>query len=122
MEVPPGCAIVVYTRMEGSSLKTKVRKKFGRRCSIRRYDMAPLFCDDGAVASNDRSFAYADGDLAFRLSACARSGCFTAIISRPRSRRPEIIAIIDHDEALSHVRRERMRREDAEWEAMAPPS
>lgn len=122
MEVPSGCAIVVYTRMEGSTLKTKVRKKYGRRCSIRRYDMTPLSESSFSPAPSERAYAFADGELSHVLGKAARSGSFTAIIAKPKSARSQIIDIVDHEDAVAHIRRERMLREDAEWEAMAPKS
>lgn len=119
-DVPPGHALVIYTRMPKSSLKTKVRRRFGRRCSIRQYDMTAIDLPGVEIASRPVAYAYAEGALAVELSRTARSGSFTAVIANPWSKRPVIVAIVDHEQATAFARRARMRQEDAAWEAAAP--
>lgn len=119
-DVPPGHALVIYTRMPKSSLKTKVRRRFGRRCSIRQYDMTAIDLPGVEVVSRPVAYAYAEGDLALELSKTARSGSITAIIANPWSKRPIIVAIVDHEQATAFARRARMRQEDAAWDAAAP--
>lgn len=120
LAVPPDHALVVYTRVEKSSLKTTTRKSRGRRCSIRSYSMRPIPLPGVAIAENERAYAYAEGDLSHTLSKVARHGHFTAVIARPTSNRPVIVDIINFDDAVSYARRARHLHEDAEWEALAP--
>lgn len=118
--VPPGHALVTYTRIPISSLKTTVRKRYGRRCSIRSYAMTVIPLPGVALSDSERAYAYAEEDLSHQLGKVARSGHFTAIIANPRAKRAVIVAIVDHAAAIAHARRARARHEDAEWEAIAP--
>lgn len=120
LAIPPGHALVVYTRMPASSLKSTKRVRYGQRCSIRSYDMTPIPMPGVTLAPRPRAYAYAEGDLAPQLSKVARSGAFTAIIASPHAKRPVITAIVDHDQAVATARKARMKAEDAAWEAQAP--
>lgn len=120
LHVPPGHALVIYTRMPQSSLKTTTRVSRGRRCSIRSYDMTVVDMPGVELENRPRAYAYAEGDLSHELGKIARSGSFTAIIANPRSKRPVIVAIVDHEQAVATARKARMLAEDAAWAASAP--
>jgi len=117
VEVPPGHALVTYTRVEASSLKTTTRVSRGRRCSIRSYHMEVVPMPGVDLEDRPRAYAYAEGDLSRDLAKVARSGSFTAIIASPWSKRPVIVAIVDHEAAAAAARRARIAIDDAEWEA-----
>jgi hypothetical protein len=120
LRIPPGHALAVITRMPESSLKTTTRVKRGRRCSLRRYDMAFVPMPGLTLADRPRAYAYADGDLSHEVAKVARSGSFTALLHKPHTQRPVIVAIVDHAQAAATARKARMAIEDAEWEAQAP--
>lgn len=118
--IPTGHALAVLTRMPDSSLKSTVRVRRGRRCSLRRYDMAFVPMPGLDLEDRPRAYAYADGDLSYAVAKAARSGSFTALVAHPRSKRPVIVAIVDEAAAALAARRARMAAEDAEWDAAAP--
>lgn len=117
LTVPAGHALATFSRVDSSSLRTTVRKRYGRRCSIRSYHMEVIPMPGIAIADRPRAYAYAEGDLAHELSRVARSGSFTAVIAHPKSRRPVIVAIVDHEAAAAAARRVRQAEEDADWDA-----
>jgi hypothetical protein len=118
--IPPGHALAVITRVPGSSLKTTIRVKRGRRCSLRRYEIAFTPIPGVNLADRPRAYAYADGDLSHEVARVARSGSFTALLRKPHTQRPVIVAIVDPAAAAATARKTRMALEDAEWEAAAP--
>lgn len=120
LRIPPGHALAVFTRMPDSSLKTTTRVKRGRRCSLRRYDMAFIAMPGVDIADRPRAYAYADGDLSYEVAKVARSGSFTALLHKPHSQRPVIVGLVDHAQAAAAARKARMALEDAEWDAKAP--
>lgn len=84
VQIPPGHALATFTRMPEFSLKITKR---GKRCSLRRYELAFIPMPDVAHADRPRAFAYVDSDLSYKLGNVARSGCFTALVSNPRAQR-----------------------------------
>lgn len=120
MAIPPGHALAVLTRVPASSLKSTVRVKRGRRCSLRSYDMAFVPMPGMTLADRPRAYAYADGDLSCEVARAARSGSFTVLLAKPHTRRPVIVAIVDHAAAAATARRARQAADDAEWDAAAP--
>ena len=117
LRLDPDQAIVVFTRMPASSLKTTTRVRRGRRCSLRRYDMIVIPLPGITISNRPRAYAYADGDLSYDLSKIARSGSFTAVIAYPFTKRCQITAIVDHDQAIAASRAARNAAENAEWDA-----
>lgn len=118
--VPPGHALVTFTRVDGSSMKTTTRVSRGRRCSLRRYHMA--FAPMPGVVDRDRprAYAYADGDLSHEVGRLARRGSFDAVVAKPHLPRVAIVAVVDPNAAAEATRRARRAADDAAWEAAAP--
>ncbi len=118
--VPPGHALVTFTRVDGSSMKTTTRVSRGRRCSLRRYHMAFAAMPGVVREDRPRAYAYADGDLSHEVGRLARHGSFDAIVAKPHQARVAIVAVVDPIAAAEAVRRARRAAEDAAWEAAAP--
>jgi len=111
----------MISRGPKSSMRTKVTKRRGRRCSLRRYEFVFPSLNGDPWRQIDRGFAFADHELAINLQPLGRrKRPFYALVAQPLSARPQIVEIVASDDVPLIVRRARRAREDAEWEAAAP--